>query len=267
MSDDRLDALLVAQATEGLDATDAAELDALLDASPDADADAYADVAAAITLAELGTVEPMPAHLRQAVLDDVPPRVAVAPANAAPPVRAGWMGWAVAIAVAAVLAMVLLQPERPAPIIATAAPTVVVVPAVEPAPREPTPAEARKSLLNTRADARVLAWTAGPDPTGTNVRGDVVWSASEQRGYMRFEGLRPLQPEDAVYQLWIFDGTRDDRYPVDGGVFTVPTGARDVVVPIDATLPVAEAAMFAVTVEAPGGVVVSDRSRIAALAK
>ncbi len=267
MSDERLDALLVAQATEGLDAADTAELEALLDAQPNADPDAYADIAAAISLAELGEAEAMPSHLRRAVLDDVPPRVAVAPPAETMPPRAGWMGWAVAIAVAAVLAMVLLRPDPPAPIVATAAPTVVVVPSVEPAPREPTPAEARKSLLDTRADARVLAWTAGPDPTGTNVRGDVVWSASEQRGYMRFEGLRPLRPEDAVYQLWIFDGTRDDRYPVDGGVFTVPSGARDVVVPIDAALPVAQAAMFAVTVEAPGGVVVSDRSRIAALAK
>ncbi len=41
----------------------------------------------------------------------------------------------------------------------------------------------------------------------------------------------------------------------------------EVVVEIDAKLPVAEAALFAITVEAPGGVVVSSRERIALLAQ
>ena len=40
----------------------------------------------------------------------------------------------------------------------------------------------------------------------------------------------------------------------------------EVIVPINAALPIRDAAAFAVTVEAPGGVVVSDRSRLALLA-
>ena len=37
--------------------------------------------------------------------------------------------------------------------------------------------------------------------------------------------------------------------------------------PIEAKLPVSNAVMFAITVERPGGVVVSDRSRLPLLAK
>jgi hypothetical protein len=89
---------------------------------------------------------------------------------------------------------------------------------------------------------------------------------------MRFEGLPPIDPTEAVYQLWIFDASRESftdspleiRHPVDGGVFAV-TDAGVAEVPITAKLPVGEPVLFAVTVEPPGGVVVSDRSRIAAV--
>jgi anti-sigma-K factor RskA len=84
---------------------------------------------------------------------------------------------------------------------------------------------------------------------------------------MRFVGLPANDTSAEQYQLWIFDGTRDDRYPVDGGVFDIPAGATEVVVPIHARLPVRQAALFAVTVERPGGVVVSSRERIVALAQ
>jgi anti-sigma-K factor RskA len=67
------------------------------------------------------------------------------------------------------------------------------------------------------------------------------------------------------YQLWIFDGGRDQRYPVDGGVFDVPTNATEVVIPIHAALPVLSAKAFAVTVEKPGGVVVSGRQHVVVL--
>ena len=116
-------------------------------------------------------------------------------------------------------------------------------------------------------DAVRLDWTATDDPTAADgVTGEVVWSASEQRGYMRFAGLQANAPDDFQYQLWIFDAERDERFPVDGGVFDIPADGGEVIVPIDARLPVNEATLFAVTVEPPGGVVVSDRSRIAVVA-
>ncbi len=57
------------------------------------------------------------------------------------------------------------------------------------------------------------------------------------------------------------------RYPIDGGVFDIPAGATEVVIPINARLAVNDPAMFAVTIERPGGVVVSAREHIVALAK
>ena len=84
---------------------------------------------------------------------------------------------------------------------------------------------------------------------------------------MRFRGLAANDPAVAQYQLWIFDAERDEAYPVDGGVFDVPPEANgDVVVRIDPRLVVSRAVAFAVTVEQPGGVVVSSRSRLPLLA-
>jgi len=100
-----------------------------------------------------------------------------------------------------------------------------------------------------------------PDPTAKGATGDVVWSASQQKGYMRFVGLMPNDPAKFQYQLWIFDKTRDQAFPVDGGVFDV-SSTGEVVVAISPKLHVNDLALFAVTVEKPGGVVVSKRERI-----
>ena len=96
---------------------------------------------------------------------------------------------------------------------------------------------------------------------GRPASGDVVWNANEQKGYMRFRGLAKNDRNANVYQLWIFDKTRDDKYPVDGGVFDVRVGATrgEVLVAIDAKLPVHDAFAFAITKEKPGGVVVSEK--------
>ena len=128
------------------------------------------------------------------------------------------------------------------------------------------PSAERERLLAQPGTVRT-AWTATQDPASTGASGDVVWNASAQKGYMRFRGLAKNDPRGSQYQLWIFDKSRDDRFPVDGGVFDVDKDTGDVVVPIRATLPVGEIALFAVTVEKPGGVVVSKRERIVVTAK
>jgi hypothetical protein len=97
--------------------------------------------------------------------------------------------------------------------------------------------------------------------------GDVVWDPRQQRGYLRLQGYVPNDPARSQFQVWIFDAGRDDRYPVDGGVFDVPAGADEVVVPIRASLPVERAVAFAVTVEQPGGTVVSDRAQLVAFTR
>jgi hypothetical protein len=138
---------------------------------------------------------------------------------------------------------------------------IVEVPVQPPPNKEPTAAEARAELLASAGDVTTLAWTPTKDPNGAGASGDVVWSASAQRGYMRFVGLTPNDLKQLQYQLWIFDKDRDQAFPVDGGVFDV-SSTGEVIVPITARLRVTEPVLFAVTIEKPGGVVVSKRERI-----
>ncbi len=124
----------------------------------------------------------------------------------------------------------------------------------------------RDSLLASSTVQRQL-WTPTTDSTAFGASGEVLWDPVSQRGVMRFVGMTANDRERWQYQLWIFDAERDERYPVDGGVFDIPTGEREVLVPIRARLGVSKAVLFAVTVESPGGVVVSSRERIAVTAQ
>ncbi len=81
---------------------------------------------------------------------------------------------------------------------------------------------------------------------------------------MHFHGLPKNDPGKEQYQLWIIDPTRDDE-PIDGGVFDA-SGAADVVIPIQAKLAVGSPQAFAITIEKPGGVVVSKQDRLPLLA-
>jgi hypothetical protein len=125
----------------------------------------------------------------------------------------------------------------------------------------------RTRLMKEARDVTVAQLKGVPDGLA-GLRGDVVWSEEKQQGYIKFQGLWPNDPKKKQYQLWIFDAERDERYPVDGGVFDVSRGfADEVVLPIRATLPVKRLLQFAITEEQPGGAVVSDRKNIVALAK
>jgi len=137
---------------------------------------------------------------------------------------------------------------------------------VKPWGKKPATAREERDNLTHVVDAQVLPWTATADPAATGAKGDVVWSNAEQKGFMRFSGLSQNDPAATQYQLWIFDGDRDDKFPIDGGVFDVTSGG-DVIVPIKAKLKVGKPVLFAVTVEKPGGVVVSKRERIVVTAK
>ncbi|MEO6773013.1 MAG: sigma-70 family RNA polymerase sigma factor [Kofleriaceae bacterium] len=124
-----------------------------------------------------------------------------------------------------------------------------------------SPATARAALLASATDLAKLPWMTTQDLTAHGASGDVVWSPSAQRGYLRFVGLAPNDPAQFQYQLWIFDKTRDQAFPIDGGVFDV-TSNGEVIIAIDPELHVNDLGMFAVTVERPGGVVVSKREHI-----
>ena len=137
----------------------------------------------------------------------------------------------------------------------TAGSTVASAPAVA-----PPEAQALESLSGTLK----LALTSTGDESATSASGSVLWNQTLQRGEMRIDGLAPNDPAEFQYQLWIFDAQRDERYPVDGGVFDVD--GDTIVVAVTPPVPVTEATLFAITVEPPGGVVVSSRERIALVA-
>lgn len=159
----------------------------------------------------------------------------------APPVpaprrpAAAWSGWAVAAAIA--IAFIVLRTGGPQ------------------APVAASPQQLRAELLRSAPDAVTVPWSAPTQPGYERVTGDVVWSGGQQQGYLRLAGLPANDPARHQYQLWIIDPQRD-THPVDGGVFDVTAGG-EVTIPIQAKLAVGRPSAFAITLEQPGGVVVS----------
>lgn len=127
-----------------------------------------------------------------------------------------------------------------------------------------TAAELRLALLNSSAKLIRADWTNGKTPFENSVTGDVVWNNESQQGFMRFVGLPQNIPTQEQYQLWIIDPDRDAE-PIDGGVFDISSDG-EVVIPIQAKLKVLKPAAFAITIEKPGGVVVSTQERLPLLA-
>ncbi len=124
--------------------------------------------------------------------------------------------------------------------------------------------DARNTLMDLATDLVRVDWKEGKTPLESQVTGDVVWSNDRQAGYMRFTGMQKNDPTEEQYQLWIIDPSRDDE-PIDGGVFDIESSG-EVIVKIDAKLKVLNPAAFAITIEKPGGVVVSTQERLPLLA-
>jgi hypothetical protein len=273
--------LLIKQVTEGLSPAEQRALDVLDSEVASTYARDLERAAAAVTLAGGGAQQPLPAALaerlaRQAaehfasadkVGDSSTVRSAAAAQMPAPPraSRYGAYGW---LAAAACLILAIFgwlrspAPPTPIPPVVQAVPTPPVKPVEPPAP--PTAAEERAALL-AKSDSLKIPLAATKDPAAAGVTGDVVWDPATQRGFVHFKGLAANDPAVHQYQIWIFDAARDKRYPVDGGVFDVPVNTGEVVIPIRAELMVHKPAAFAVTVEKPGGVVVSGREHVVAL--
>lgn len=132
----------------------------------------------------------------------------------------------------------------------------------------PQNAEQQRADLLAKADTQQLPWQLQQQrqpnaAAGINdVSGDVIWHGESQQGYMRFQGLLPNDPTERQYQAWIVDAERDQRYPINAGVFDVPVAGQPVVVPLAPALSVGRPELFVVTLEPAGGVVVSDRKRL-----
>lgn len=225
-------------AIEGLEAPPAALMDRLRAQAQSLRPDETPDEAAGSLRALPSTLGAAPADPGASAPDPKTPPEGPSPTASATGFVA-WAGWLVA---AGVLAIFLVRSGA-----------------------EVDPSLERDSLLALE-DTIVLDWTATDDPLAGAVSGDVVWSNARQSGIMRFRDLAPNDPNEIQYQLWIFDGSRPDSPPVDGGVFDVG-GEGEVLVPIDAKLGVGAPTLFAVTVERPGGVVVSDQEHIVVVAE
>jgi anti-sigma-K factor RskA len=285
--------LLIKQVTEGLSPAEQRALDVMDSELASAYLRDLERAAAAVTLAGSLGEEPLPAALSARIAQQAAERFAAAENFAAASnvadlsevrtaatekarvqqslapspaptrtTRFGAYGW---LAAAACLVLAIFGWERsppPLPPVAVVAPLPVAVP--PPPPAAPTAAEERAALL-AKTDSLKIPLGATKDPAAAGVTGDVVWDPATQRGFLHFAGLAPNDPATHQYQIWIFDAGRDKRYPVDGGVFDVPANAAEVVIPIRASLMVRKPAAFAVTVEKPGGVVVSGREHVVAL--
>ena len=239
-----LQELLVLRATEGLDEAQAERLAALLDEHGLEDSleiDLAAAAAAnAFALQHAKESGDAPRHLKDKLMQDADRFFA---ADKVVPLRSpkepeskgiNW-GWATAAALALMLFAGSIIDRTPQPV---------------------SPFDARDALL--AVDGTVTIEWAPPDAANyASVSGDVVWNDERQEGYMLLTGMPVNDPAESQYQLWVVDPGRDAN-PVDGGVFDIPRGVAQVVIPIDAKLSVNTPAAFAITREKPGGVVVSD---------
>jgi hypothetical protein len=141
------------------------------------------------------------------------------------------------------------------------------------APRREPPLSLEQQLarlIELDPDVLRMPWTPSEHELGRGVAGEILWSQRLQQGFMRFARLPSNRTGDQVpasqYQLWIVDKTRPQ--PVDGGVFDVPAGLAELVVPVFAKLPVRDApGVFVVTKEPTGGVVVSEQKDVVLVAK
>jgi anti-sigma-K factor RskA len=127
-----------------------------------------------------------------------------------------------------------------------------------------SPREARDLLFRKTDD--LMESDFGGTENYIGMSGKVVWSDSLQEGYMTLTNLPANDPSKNQYQLWIVDPARDEK-PVNGGVFNIQTGENTAIVPVRNPLLVTKPQAFVITLEQPGGVVVSKQEVVVALAK
>lgn len=259
--------LLTDQILFGLNAEESAELKELEKFYPELKNDNSLELtASAIGLTNLDQIEPMPEHLRTKILADASAFFAkkysetqsneeLQPTFSFEPKRPfiQWLGWAFAgIACLALGFSIWTNLQKPTEIVR------------EVPQKVPTISEQYNNLLASAKDLKKTNWI---NPANDKeVLGEVVWSEAEQKGFMKFKGLAVNDVTKEEYQLWIFDETQDEKTPIDGGVFDVKENG-EVLIPIKANLKFKNPKLFAITKEKPGGVMVSDRKRIAAIAK
>lgn len=264
--------LLIKRATYGLSDAEQAELDALENGRHD---DTFDLTVSAISLIGQKDDDAMPSHLRANIrasaerhFDEIEEASIIGrapeilPAETAPG-RSGhwnWLGWTIAAAAClALVANVYLTRIEPGP-------QVGIGPTPTPAEETASVASERQKFMTSASDMVKAVVTKGTIKEISDVTGDIVWSDSKQEGYMVFRGLPVNDKEKTTYQLWIYDSAQDKKTPVSGGVFDVDQNG-EVIIQIKPALKVLQPSLFAVTMEKPGGVMVSDGKYVAALGK
>ena len=272
-TEERLLDLLCKQVTEGLTTDEQSEI-SILERQVESvvDLGSLEMTAAAIALTAVPSTEQLPDNLKAAILARADNHFSDLSAAGAPAVRSevveekpstsiwGWLGWAAAAAACiALIGSVIFNQQRMATM------QVQINELQRPAPPEPSMVQRRDALMKEAKDLMRASWTKGNVKEMESVSGEVVWSDEKQMGYMTFRGLPPNDPKREAYQLWIFEQANLEAHPKDGGVFNV-SDSGEVIVPIEAKLKTVDPKAFAITIEKPGGVVVSEREKIAALA-
>ena len=275
--------LLADDALFGLSQEESAELAKLEKRHPEwANDDSFEITAAAINLTIIGVDEPLPVHLREKLLSRADeffsePRETI-PAQVVPkftetaktqtvrevaaepkPFGWQWLGWAfAALALVALSINVWTTRLNPKDEIVANQPVITT-----PTP-EPNIEEKRQQLIASTNDIVKTEWKS---PTDENkVLGDIVWSNSKQKGYVRFSNLPTNDADKKTYQLWIVDAERNEKTPVSAGVFNV-TKTGEIIIPVDVALKIKNPKQFALTREKSGGVMVSELDDVVAVAK
>ena len=275
--------LLTMRAICGLDEAETNQLSDLSLALNYSIDDSFDLAAAAINLSEANMDEAMPTHLTaklssladslfasaepsnigaspssaKAELDDFQPTFEFEPKESS----WSWLGWAVASLACIALAVNVYFTRFQQPVTVAVGPTPTVT------LEKPSPAK-QFDDLNSSGNIVKASLGAVPDAPADmkGVGGDLIWSDDKQIGYIKLRNLPQNDKAKATYQIWIFEENQGVKTPIDGGTFDVNANG-DVIIPITAKLKTKNPAMFAITVEKPGGVVVSDRKKIAALGK
>ncbi len=278
--------LLADQAAFGLTEKEALEVKMLLKEFPEWENDnSFELAAAAIGLANLNTDEPMPQNLRMKIAADAD-KLFSSTADETQEIKsfapkAGnssgilatqnivqsepkvpfwqWLGWAFAAAACVALAVNIWTTRLQNKEVVKNPETIQT-----PTP-EPSAAQKRQQILASANKIQTNWADTKPDDADV-ITGDVVWDNVKQEGYIRIQGLPVNDAKKETYQLWIFDENRNAKNPVDGGVFNVNENG-EIIVPINAKLRIGKPKMFAVTVEKPDGVVVSESGKIVVTAK
>ncbi|MEM9413880.1 MAG: anti-sigma factor [Planctomycetota bacterium] len=260
LTPEQIEDLLAARATQGLDPSEQQHYDALVAQDPaiarQAEAFEAAAASATVALIDRAGRHALPAALRDRLLRDASdqlqrstnPDLRLAGTAAAPPPRPALfspqaIGWYVAAAALLGLAFVMFSPG----------------PETSTSP-DPTPAQQYTELADAPATV-TASWgfnADGGDPRFANATGEVIFNPDQQAGYMKLTGLPVNDPTKEQYQLWIVDASRTGQTTdrVDGGVFDV-TDTGEVIIPVTAAIRADQPVVFAITVEKPGGVVVS----------